>query len=294
MSITRAIKAALPNPLRRALAHALRHVGAPDRLKSLLAFEGDFALPLGEGSLRFRYANRWIERDLFWKGWAGYEPASVALWRLAAARARTVVDVGANSGLFSLVAKGVNPAARVLAFEPLPLFADALEGNAALNGHDIQLVRAALSDRDGRATFYVPDELAGNIYSSTLDPAHYARHQQSEARQLDVTVRRFDSVAAELGLSHVDLVKIDAEGNGLAVLEGMSATLARDTPACLLEVQDAEEGRQMTRWFDPARYAFFALADEDGPRRVSRLGEGGTLNSFACRHADAEWLRLPP
>src|SRR5947209_3656502 len=83
----------------------------------------------------------------------------------------------------------------ILAFEPLPRFADVLERNARHNGMSIELVRAAVSDRAGRAQFFVPGELAGNIYSSSLSREHYERHQHSEAEVLDVEVVAIDVVA---------------------------------------------------------------------------------------------------
>jgi len=38
---------------------------------------------------------------------------------LAPLRLRTIVDVGANVGQFSLLARALNPGARIVAFEPL-------------------------------------------------------------------------------------------------------------------------------------------------------------------------------
>src|SRR5215210_2863413 len=125
--VNQGIKAAIPNPVRRALAHLLRPFGPPARVKSFLAFDGVFTLRLEGRPVRFEYANRWIERELFWHGWKGYEPVSLALWQRCAKRARTIVDIGANSGLFAIVAKSLNRKATVLAFEPLPMFADVLQ-----------------------------------------------------------------------------------------------------------------------------------------------------------------------
>jgi FkbM family methyltransferase len=217
----------------------------------------------------------------------------VDLWRRAAASARTIVDVGANSGLFAIVAKVVNPAATVIAFEPMPLFADALRRNVAHNGIDVRVVRAAVSNAEGQAQFFVPDELAGNIYSSSLSREHYDRHQTSAAHVLDVDVVTFDAFAAREGVRGVDLLKIDAEGHDVMVLEGMADTLARDVPDCLIEIQSDKEGAGMMPFFDPARYAYYNLSETSGPLRAKRLGRSETVNFFVCKHETARALGLP-
>ena len=290
--LNRRIKAAIPNSVRRALAHTLRPFGVPPRLQSLLAFDGFFSLRLDGRLVHFEYANRWIERDLFWHGWKGYEPVSLDLWRRCAKNARTIVDIGANTGLFAIVAKATNKKSVVLAFEPLPMFADVLKRNAAHNGLDIRLVRAAVSSTEGRAEFFVPEELAGNIYSSSLSREHYDRHQQSAARVFDVQVLSFDAYAANHDIRHVDLVKIDAEGHDVMVLQGMAGILARDTPDCLIEIQSDEEGEKMMPFFDPARYAYYNLSETAGPQRAERLRRSETVNFFVCKHETAGLLSL--
>ena len=292
-SLNRRIKAALPNPVKRAVAHALRPIGAPRRLQNLLAFDGEFALPLDGKTLRWQYADRWIERDLFWHGWPGYEPVSLALWHRAARGARTIIDIGANSGIFGVSAKVLNPSARVIAFEPLPLFADALARNARRNAVDVQLVRAAVSSTEGKAQFFVPEELAGNIYSSSLSREHYDRHQASTPNILDVDVVMFDRFAEREDVRTVDLVKIDAEGHDAEVLAGMAGILARDHPDCIVEIQSDAEGARLMPHFEPSRYAYFNLSESGGPRRVARLGRSDTVNFFICKHETASALGLP-
>src|SRR4051795_3359317 len=59
----------------------------------------------------------WASR-FWWHGWEAYEPESLRPWFRMAERAQTVLDVGANAGIFALVAALANPKARCYAFEP--------------------------------------------------------------------------------------------------------------------------------------------------------------------------------
>jgi hypothetical protein len=89
----------------------------PILVRNLLAYDGIFVVDVLGHDLVMQHTNRWIENDL-WRGLFGYEGASMRAW--LARRARTIVDVGANTGLFSLTARCVNPKAAIHSFETRP------------------------------------------------------------------------------------------------------------------------------------------------------------------------------
>jgi FkbM family methyltransferase len=159
---------------------------------------------------------------LYWAGPSAIEPDLASAFLAAARAARTVVDVGANFGFYSLLAAKVNPAARVVAIEPNPQTAAILAETIARNAAQIELHELALSDRAGVAEL----SLAGGL--SSLDQARWPPATPT-AR---VETRRFDDVVA----GPVDVVKIDAEGAEGAILEGMQRTLERDRPSVFCEV----------------------------------------------------------
>ena len=141
-------------------------------------------------------------------------------------RGGTAVDVGANQGFFAYALAQV--ADRVVAFEPNPDYA--LFARVMLRGR-ARVHRLALSDKPGRATFYVPlaDDgmvlhLAGSLKRTH---AQFARN-----RTYEVEVRTLDS----FGLTDVRFIKVDVEGSEREVLDGARATIGRDRPALLLEL----------------------------------------------------------
>jgi FkbM family methyltransferase len=136
--------------------------------------------------------------------------------------AQTVVDVGANAGIFATVAGSwVGPLGRLVAVEPNPIVVGRLRRNLHQNGLDSRsvVIAAGLSDHEGRATLQVGANTAtGTLASSSVDAG---------ALHFEVIVRSLDAIADELNLQRVDLLKIDVEGSEIAVLDGAQGVLAR-------------------------------------------------------------------
>jgi FkbM family methyltransferase len=138
----------------------------------------------------------------------------------------TAVDVGANRGVYAYALAAV--AREVHAFEANPDYA---EFARRMLGPRARVHEVALSNKRGRAPFYVPigDDgselhLAGNLTN--------AHPQFARQRVVDARLETLDAYA----LTGVSFIKVDVEGSELAVLEGASATIARDRPALLLEL----------------------------------------------------------
>jgi FkbM family methyltransferase len=153
------------------------------------------------------------------------EPEVALLDRLMR-RGGTAVDVGANQGFFAYALADV--ADRVVAFEPNPDYA--LFARVMLRGR-ATVHRLALSDKPGRATFYVPVDHDGTVLhlAGSLKRTH---GQFPRNRAYDVEVRTLDSFA----LADVRFIKVDVEGSEREVLDGARATIARDRPGLLLEL----------------------------------------------------------
>jgi FkbM family methyltransferase len=144
-----------------------------------------------------------------------------------------VIDIGANLGEWTVpLARAVGPAGRVLAIEPAPRTAAALEATLAANAlRHAEVLRCAVSDHDGTAEFAVPLVTSARIDTGTarLGPA------RAGYEALHVPIRSLDSLAPERGLDRLDLIKIDVEGHERQVLEGGASTLERRRPVLVIE-----------------------------------------------------------
>jgi FkbM family methyltransferase len=261
----------IPNFIKKSLAHILKKAFIPpERFWDLLAFEGNFNVELDSGAspekhrtFQVSHTGEWLENSLFWKGISGYEPISFELWQKACQFSHTILDIGANTGLYSLIAKTINPTAQVYAFEPLPAFNQALKTNVCLNGYDIEVIDQAISDFIGTAEFYAPQRGQGNPYSSTLSMAHYKNHQTSTPIIHQVQVTTLDTFIQAYSLHSVDLVKIDAEGQDANVLKGFLQGLQQFQPDFIVEVQSDEIGQEIQNLLTPEQYVYFNI-DERG------------------------------
>ncbi len=134
---------------------------------------------------------------------------------------RLFVDVGANVGDWSLYFARQMPEPNGLLFEPAPITAKRLtEAVAASRLEGLAVITAAVSDSPGAAKFSAEPE-CGETSSLVLG------HSQKDATTVDVTVVTLDQVLAERGIATVDMLKIDAEGFDLRVLNGARDYLSR-------------------------------------------------------------------
>lgn len=132
------------------------------------------------------------------------------------------IDVGANHGLYTYLL--ARRCAAVYAFEPQPECADTLEAWAHPR---VTLFRAGVSDEPGELTLKVP--LADGVPVTQCATFGELEGPREEIR---VPVMRLD----DLGFSGVAFVKIDTEGHEWHVLRGAEATIRRDRPVLLVEI----------------------------------------------------------
>jgi FkbM family methyltransferase len=150
------------------------------------------------------------------------------------------IDIGASLGEWTLpLARTVGAMGRVLAAEPAPRNAAALEATLAANAlRQAEVIRCAVGDHDGSTEFAVP------IVTSARTDTGIARLGPAGAgyERLSVCLRSLDSLAAERELDRLDLIKIDVEGHERQVLDGAQAVLARYRPALVIETGHEAEG----------------------------------------------------
>jgi FkbM family methyltransferase len=138
------------------------------------------------------------------------------------------VDAGANIGNHALFFSSFF--GKVFAFEPNPATFRLLAINANLAAN-IRCFAFGLSDSDGEATFQVP---ALNVGGARIVDGETAKENATR-----IPIRRLDSVP-ELAAEHVALIKIDVEGNELAVLKGAAGVIRRCKPIVIFEQQARE------------------------------------------------------
>jgi FkbM family methyltransferase len=119
-----------------------------------------------------------------------------------------------------------------VAFEPGQNAYVRLTENLALNAYrNIQTYPVAVTDREGEAVLH----LAGDIADSS---ANLYQAGQTQAGQEVCRTVGLDHFLRDEGLRPPDLIKLDAEGAELAVLQGARGIIASTPPLLLMEMEE--------------------------------------------------------
>ena len=149
-----------------------------------------------------------------------------------------VVDVGANFGAFSLAfSKLAGAGGKIIAIEPQRLLFYMLAGSVALNGAlNVNCIHAAVGGSTGRIEApqfdYASPLSFGSVEFGPQQQEQLAQARLHEPGKTDfVPLITLDS----LDLPRVDLLKIDAQGMELDVLNGAVNLIRRCRPFIYIE-----------------------------------------------------------
>jgi FkbM family methyltransferase len=165
-----------------------------------------------------------------------FEPNEFAFLDGALKPGMIFVDVGANDGYYTLfAARKVGPSGRVVAVEPSSRERAHLRRNLDRNAiANVTVVPAALGATAATAEL----KLADGLHAGHNTLGDFAHNDVVAVGTERVQVETLDTVASRLGLSRIDVMKIDVEGAEASVIAGARGVLMSMRPLLLLEVDD--------------------------------------------------------
>ena len=157
----------------------------------------------------------------------------------------TILDIGANNGLFSLAYASMYKGAQVHSFEPVSFIFDELTKNLQMNPHlsaDVNAHNIGLSNKIETLQLSIPAPEQHERYRSinqkaTLDTRLFSVHGKGE-KKYDAQFIPLDVWVDEQKITAVDFIKIDVEGYEYPVLEGALNTLSFYRPAVMFELNE--------------------------------------------------------
>ena len=264
-------------PFKRQIFSGIKSIATPpESVYKHLHFKDQFKVDVEPGkSFQIYGDGAQIANEVFWEGlYESWEGKSIEIWREACRYSDVMLDVGANAGFYTLVAKTVNPNMEVHAFEPSTDWYERFNRNCRINNIQVNAHKLALSNVDGET--YV----------------------KSVWREQDKNFHavRLDSFLNDQKIEKVDLVKIDVEHYVVEMIEGYSETFAKTLPNLMIEIlrdHQAEAIEEVLKTKDFG-YLYFNINDKTKEvRRTKDLSKrADDMNYFICHEKMAKQVGL--
>ena len=255
-------------PRKKVLFDAIKPVfELPHWLFQHLLFDEPFRVDVGGGRGFLLFNRSAIENDIYWKGFmCSWEKASLAIWvDVCKNTSGSIIDVGANGGIYALVAAAVSGSHVAYAFEPHPMFFKWLSENIDINrdGFVIEAFQVALGSSEGFSQIDDYSKLGASI---------------------GVEMTTLDSFVSKHGLSSIGAIKVDIEGMEPEFFAGAINSIKRFRPTILLEVLTDEIGGKVMRLLDGFSYKIYHINDETGlVQRVGGLARRGGGRNYLLK-----------
>ncbi len=279
-------------PFKKQIFSLIKWMNLPEKIYKHLHFKGVFIVKL-ENNAQFKMYHLGVseENELFWGGIDnGWEKASLKLWRKLCVDKRVVLDIGANTGLYSLVTKALNPTAKVVAFEPLPKVLEYLNYNVQLNNYDVQVIPKAASNFNGKAKVFL---MEGHDFDNSVTVNKSLLAETTPQKELEIECITLADFIQQNKLEQIDLIKIDVESHEPEVLEGMGDYLDKFKPDLLIEVWDKDCAVKLNTLFKNKGYLYFDIDDiNDVVTQKEEITVSSYWNYLICKPESAKKIGL--
>ena len=202
------------------------------------------------------------------------EVPSIQYVRQSLPQGSTVLDIGANKGVFSIyMSQRVGPSGQLIAFEAQPeLGAHLTAVKESFSLSNMVLVNQGLSAAPGVLTMRRSEAGSGM--------ASFHKDASSDLEEIEIPVIRLDDYIDENSIGTVSFIKCDVESHELPVFMGGEALLRRDSPTLLFECHDSEaDSGELFGFLDDVGYdGFFFFVSPENHRGWFSKGRGEWVN----------------
>jgi FkbM family methyltransferase len=204
-----------------------------------------------------------------------FEPEMVALFKILAVNSKNLLDIGANIGCTALLFSKL--AENVWAFEPSPSTFSLLEENINRSGlSNIHPQNIGLGAQQCESTItFAPSNRSGGFIS---DQTQASKGHATET----VVIDKLDEFVCSQGVKDIDFIKIDVEGFEGQVIRGGEASILKNKPLVVLELNhwclNAFQRTSIPDFFDHLRSVFPILLAVDGMNYLDIHDESDNYN----------------
>ena len=279
-------------PFKKALFSIIKiFFEVPESVFKHLYFKDVISIDVMDKNFKIHHYGYQIENELFWSGIDNaWEKVSFALWMKLSKESNVILDIGANTGVYSMISQALNKDAQIHGFEPVTRVKEKYQRNIDLNkaGSRVQAHELALSDKNGTAIIY--DSMEEHIYSVTVSKDMSLEGVQT--KEVEIKTQRLDTFIEEQGLTKIDLMKIDVETHEPEVLDGMGKYIEAFKPTMLIEILSNEVGEKVQQYLNGKGYLYYHIDEVNEPQLCTQIKKSDFFNYLVCQKDVAKRLGL--
>ncbi len=200
-----------------------------------------------------------IASKMYWGGINAYEPEVIHLMMRLSQKAVVVFDIGANTGVMSLIISAcLPPEGTLYSFEPVPNIYENLIKNIEFNKiKNCIPFQVAMGNTSKKQRIYIPN-VTSIPTSASMNRDFYQDNHEIEVKQVSM-----DDFVKEQNISRVDLVKIDVESYEFDVLRGMENIVRKYKPIIICEIFNFSQNKESIGLFmGGLDYNIFSIRSE--------------------------------
>lgn len=221
--------------IRNAVRVIHQYITPLNKLTSLYRVYGTVALDVDNVHFKiYTTADDHIANEIYYN--QQYEINEFILIKQLVLSSRYFIDVGANTGIFSIFAATVNTKLCVISFEPHPSNFTRLLTNISINKlSNINIFPNALGSNNMDLEFIIPSN--GSISTTASPNEGYTRNfHRMDYKKIEVKQLMLDDVLTKTPINSNDIIKIDVEYYELEVLKGAESILKKNRPMVIVEI----------------------------------------------------------
>jgi len=199
----------------------------------------------------------------------------------------TILDIGANRGIYSLYMSHVaGKKGKVIAFEAQPELEESLfKLKKSFNLDNLEIINLALSSSVGSMT------LQRKFIGSGAASFNFYDQNDQDLDSIDIAVTTLDDFLESRNDNPINFIKCDVEGHEADVFYGAKQTLMRDMPTLLFECHQSEEQKgELFSFLTEIGYTgFFYHVEPKDHANIFKRGKGKYIHF--TKHSEYDYCR---
>lgn len=221
---------------------------------------GKICVTLQNGKRVMLYTNQTshVSHVIFWQGLYAYE--YIRLFEEIIVKCQGFVDIGSNTGIYSLIAATVNNQIQIIAFDPTDAAQFYLRKNIQVNNFTdrIKPFQLAVSNSESTLGFYqVRNPKYPFLKYNLGGTSGFINKPDFYSEKMVQTVQADSFLQNHFPNLQIDFIKIDAEGAEPEILDGLQKTISQWKPIIVCEIRFEEKTHPLTKFFENYRYTAF-------------------------------------